>query len=84
MMVYLMILKEVGFKYLRGIHLNDSKKEVGTRVDRHESIGKGFIGKEVFKKMMNDPRFDDMPIILETPDEAIWPEEIKWLYEIQK
>lgn len=76
--------KEVGFKYLRGIHLNDSKKEVGTRVDRHESIGKGFIGKEVFKKMMNDPRFDDMPIILETPDEAIWPEEIKWLYEIQK
>lgn len=74
----------VGFKYLKGIHLNDSKKEVGTRVDRHDSIGIGFIGKPFFERMMNDPRFDDMPIILETPNDEIWAEEIKWLYEIQK
>lgn len=76
--------KIVGFKYLKAIHLNDSKKEVGTRVDRHDSIGQGFIGKSFFEKMMNDPRFDNMPIILETPNEEIWAEEIKWLYEIQK
>ena len=76
--------KIVGFNYLRGIHLNDSKKEVGTKVDRHDSIGKGFIGAPFFEKMMNDPRFDNMPIILETPDETIWADEIKWLYDIQK
>lgn len=76
--------KVVGFEYLRGIHLNDSKKEVGTRVDRHDSIGVGFIGKPFFERMMNDPRFDNMPIILETPDESIWADEIKWLYDIQK
>ncbi len=62
----------VGFNYLRGIHLNDSKKEVGTKVDRHDSIGKGFIGSDFFVKMMNDSRFDNMPIILETPDETAW------------
>lgn len=73
----------VGFNYLRGIHLNDSKKEVGTKVDRHDSIGKGFIGSDFFVKMMNDSRFDNMPIILETPDETAWAEEIKWLYEVQ-
>lgn len=73
----------VGFNYLRGIHLNDSKKEVGTKVDRHDSIGKGFIGSDFFVKMMNDARFDNMPIILETPDETAWAEEIKWLYEVQ-
>lgn len=76
--------KEVGFNYLKGIHLNDSKKEVGTKVDRHDSIGEGFIGKPFFEKMMNDSRFDNMPIILETPNEDIWADEIKWLYEIQK
>ena len=74
----------VGFEYLRGIHLNDSKKELASRVDRHDSIGKGFIGKDFFIKMMNDSRFDNMPIILETPDDTLWAEEIKWLYEIQK
>ncbi len=76
--------KEVGFQYLKGIHLNDSKKELGTKVDRHDSIGEGFIGKPFFERMMNDPRFDDMPIILETPNDAIWADEIKWLYDIQK
>ncbi|MDY0342613.1 MAG: deoxyribonuclease IV [Lentimicrobium sp.] len=72
----------IGFKYLKGIHLNDSKKPLGSRVDRHDSIGKGFLGNEVFKRMMNDKRFDNMPIILETPDETLWAEEIRLLYEM--
>ncbi|HPE55150.1 MAG TPA: deoxyribonuclease IV [Bacteroidales bacterium] len=72
--------KIVGFKYLKGIHLNDTKKEFGSRVDRHDSIGKGLLGEDIFKRMMNDPRFDNMPIVLETPDESLWAEEIKWLY----
>lgn len=74
----------VGFKYLKGIHLNDSKKALATRVDRHDSIGKGFIGIEFFKRFMNDSRFDNMPIILETPDESIWDEEIEMLRKMIK
>lgn len=70
----------VGFKYLRGMHINDSKKEYGSRVDRHDSLDKGFLGAEVFKRLMNDPRFDNIPLILETPDEELWAEEISWLY----
>ncbi|MFO7655851.1 MAG: deoxyribonuclease IV [Bacteroidales bacterium] len=70
----------IGFKYLKGIHLNDTKKGYGSRVDRHDSLGKGILGIEPFKMLMNDPRFDDIPIILETPNEDIWPEEIKMLY----
>jgi deoxyribonuclease-4 len=69
----------VGAKYLRAIHLNDTKKEFGSRVDRHENIGLGFLGKEVFIRMMKDPRFDKIPIILETPDDSRWAEEIAWL-----
>jgi deoxyribonuclease-4 len=69
----------VGFGYLRGMHLNDSKKGLGSRVDRHDSLGKGVLGTEVFRYIMNDPRFDDMPLILETIDETIWAEEIKLL-----
>ena len=69
----------VGFSYLRAFHLNDTKKPLGSRVDRHESIGKGCIGIDFFKRLMADPRFDDMPLILETPDESIWPEEIALL-----
>ena len=72
----------IGFRYLRAIHLNDSKKGTGSHVDRHESIGKGMIGQGFFARMMNDPRFDDMPIILETPDPTLWAEEIKWLYSL--
>lgn len=72
--------KIVGLNYLKGIHLNDSKKELGSHVDRHDSIGKGFIGKEAFRRMMQDSRFDDIPIILETPDTEAWPEEIAMLY----
>lgn len=74
----------IGFNYLRGIHLNDSKKPLASHVDRHDSIGKGFLGNEVFHRIMNDPRFDNMPIILETPDEEIWTEEIKSLYSMIK
>jgi deoxyribonuclease IV len=70
----------VGFKYLKGLHLNDSKKEFGSRVDRHNSIGEGFIGIDAFKWIMNDARFDDIPLILETPDESVWEQEINLLY----
>ena len=69
----------VGFNYLRAIHLNDSKKALGSRVDRHDSIGKGLIGLDFFKRFMQDTRFDDMPIVLETPDESLWAEEISLL-----
>lgn len=71
----------VGFRYLRGMHLNDSKKELGSHVDRHDSIGKGLIGFAFFEKLMRDPRFDNIPLILETIDETLWPEEIAWLRE---
>lgn len=74
----------VGFKYLRAIHLNDTKKEFGSRVDRHDSIGKGLLGMEFFERFMNDPRFDHMPLILETPDETLWAEEIKLLQSLIK
>lgn len=72
----------IGFKYLKGMHLNDSKKDLGTRVDRHESIGMGFLGDETFKMLLNDKRFDDMPLILETPEESLWEAEIKKLYSL--
>jgi deoxyribonuclease-4 len=76
--------KIVGFKYLKGMHLNESKKAFGTRVDRHDNLHKGELGDEVFGLIMNDPRFDDMPLILETPEESLWPEEIAYLYSLQK
>lgn len=74
----------IGFNYLKGMHLNDSKKELATRVDRHEVIGKGFIGLEAFKCLMNDSRFDEIPMVLETPDSDNWAEEIKLLYSLVK
>ena len=74
--------KVIGFSYLRGIHLNDSKKELSTRVDRHDSVGKGVMGMELFSLLMKDPRFDNIPIILETPDESLWAEEIRLLYAL--
>lgn len=72
----------IGFSYLRGMHINDSKKDLATRVDRHDSIGKGVMGMTTFKMLMADPRFDDIPLILETPDESIWAEEIGYLYTL--
>jgi deoxyribonuclease-4 len=72
----------IGFKYLKGLHLNDSKKDFGTRVDRHDNIGIGFIGVGTFEIIMNDPRFDNLPLILETPEESLWEAEIKKLYSL--
>jgi len=69
----------VGLKYLRGVHLNDSKKPLASRVDRHDSIGKGLIDISMFDRIMNDPRFDNIPIVLETPDESLWAGEITYL-----
>lgn len=70
----------IGFRFLHGVHLNDSKSVLGGHLDRHNSIGKGELGLEPFRRLMNDSRFDDIPMVLETIDEALWPEEIKLLY----
>jgi apurinic endonuclease (APN1) len=72
--------KVIGLQYLKGMHLNDSKKGVGSHVDRHESIGLGEIGLPSFKALMQDDRLDNIPLILETPDESKWAEEINVLY----
>jgi deoxyribonuclease-4 len=72
----------VGFGYLRGVHLNDSKTALGSRVDRHAPIGKGQLGLEPFRLIMNDRRFDGIPLILETPERERWSEEIRLLYDL--
>lgn len=69
----------IGFEYLKAIHLNDTKKPLASRVDRHESIGQGLLGLDFFKKFMKDSRFNDIPIVLETPDESLWASEIALL-----
>ena len=69
----------VGFKYLRGMHLNDAKSTFGSRVDRHHSLGEGNIGHDAFRWIMQDDRFDGIPLILETINPDIWAEEIAWL-----
>jgi len=74
----------VGFNYLKGMHLNDSKKDLGTRVDRHDNLGAGLLGEEIFSFLMNDLRFDEMPLILETPEESLWEAEITKLYSLIK
>ena len=74
----------IGYSYLSGMHLNDSKKELGTRVDRHDRVGKGTMGMELFHQVMNDPHLDNIPIILETPDESLWAQEIALLYSFIK
>ncbi|MCU7907113.1 MAG: deoxyribonuclease IV [Candidatus Thiodiazotropha sp. (ex Epidulcina cf. delphinae)] len=70
----------VGFSYLCGMHLNDSKPDLGARVDRHHSLGRGKLGWEVFHYIMRDGRFDDIPLVLETIDETLWAAEIAALY----
>ena len=74
----------VGFQYLRGMHLNDTKKGLDSRVDRHEVLGQGILGKRCFELLMQDARFDNIPLILETPDESRWAEEIAWLRSLEK
>ena len=69
----------VGFKYLKGMHLNDAMKPLGSRVDRHAPLGDGEIGWECFRYIMSDERFDNIPLILETPDEERWAQEIAQL-----
>lgn len=76
--------KVIGFNYLMGMHINDSKPDLGSHVDRHDSIGKGKIGLDAFSFIMNDERMDDIPLILETIDESIWAEEIKLLYSLEE
>jgi deoxyribonuclease-4 len=76
--------KIVGFEYLKGMHINDSKSKLGSRVDRHNSLGYGELGDNVFKRIMNDPRIDNIPLVLETIDPERWPEEITWLYSLQE
>lgn len=73
----------IGAHYLRAIHLNDTKKPFASRVDRHDSIGKGLLGMAFFERFMRDKRFENMPIILETPDETLWAEEIKLLHSLE-
>jgi len=74
----------IGFRYLRGVHLNDSKAALGSRVDRHAPLGKGKLGLETFRLIMNDGRFDGIPLILETPESDRWAEEIRLLYVLRK
>ncbi|VAW49486.1 Endonuclease IV [hydrothermal vent metagenome] len=72
----------IGFEYLKGMHLNDSKATLGQRLDRHHSLGEGEIGWAFFKKLMADPRIDNIPMTLETIDMTIWPEEIQQLKKL--
>ena len=76
--------RKIGFEHLKGMHLNDSKSVLNGHLDRHHSIGKGELGVETFRKIMNDPRLDGIPMVLETIDETIWKEEIALLYSLIK
>ncbi|MCL2219913.1 MAG: deoxyribonuclease IV [Chitinispirillia bacterium] len=69
----------VGFKYMRGLHLNDAKNPLGSRVDRHESLGSGCLGPDVFRLLMEDERFDGIPCVLETVKEELWRDEVNML-----
>lgn len=75
--------KKIGFEKLMGVHLNDSKTPMGSRKDRHESISQGTLGIVPFRRIMNDPRFNEIPMILETIDPAIWDQEIQMLYSLE-
>lgn len=74
----------IGWEYFSAMHVNDTKKGLGSKVDRHESLGEGMIGSELFQLIMNDPRMDSIPLILETPNVDIWPEEIRQMYSYIK
>ena len=70
----------IGRERLCGMHLNDAQRPLGSRIDRHAPIGAGTIGAEFFSRLLADPRTDNIPLILETPDTDLWPQEIKTLY----
>lgn len=74
----------IGFNFLKGMHLNDSKKELASRVDRHETLRNGLLGESPFIRILTDARFENIPLILETPDENLWKNEIDWLKNIVK
>lgn len=73
----------IGFKYLRGMHLNDAMKPLASKVDRHSTLGNGVLGMVPFQMIMKDPRFDEIPLILETPDPDIWTQELDMLRSFQ-
>ena len=66
----------ISLDYLRGMHLNEAMRPLGSHIDRHERLGYGQIGWECFEYIARNPRFDNMPLVLETIDESLWPEEI--------
>ena len=72
----------VGFEYLSAMHINDSKPKLGSRVDRHHSLGEGEIGWDAFRFIMNDERMDDIPLVLETINSDIWDKEIEAMYNM--
>ena len=74
----------IGFNFLKGMHLNDSKKELASRVDRHETLRNGLLGESPFIRILTDSKFENIPLILETPDENLWKNEIDWLKNIAK
>lgn len=74
--------KLIGYKFLSGIHLNDTKNDLGVRKDRHDSLGKGYLGLEAFENIMRDPNIDEIPLILETIDDSIWAQEIEILRQM--
>jgi deoxyribonuclease-4 len=76
--------KIIGFKYLKGMHINDSKTKLGSRVDRHENLGKGEIGLDAFRFIMQDERIKNIPLILETIDDSLWKEEIELLKKMER
>lgn len=71
--------RTIGFGYLCGMHINDTVKGIGSHVDRHAPIGQGVLGEEFWRMLMQDPRMDGIPLILETTDESLWPDEIRYL-----
>lgn len=71
----------IGWKFLKGMHLNDSKGVLSGHLDRHSPLGSGTIGMATFEKIASDPRFDRIPLILETPDESLWQSEISHLLD---
>lgn len=74
----------IELKYLKGFHLNDSKKKINSRVDRHESLGLGKIGISVFKWIIKNKNFCSIPMVLETTNSKIWEKEINWLRSLKE
>lgn len=74
----------IGLRYFSAMHLNDTLKAIGSHVDRHAPIGTGLLGEEFWRMLMNDHRMDGIPLILETPDESLWPQEIARLISLER